>query len=54
MLEFLNILLIAGGIIMRIRKPRSKVKRAYYQCEVCGRQIDSYDYYAYGKCKWCR
>ena len=30
------------------------IKFCYYQCEVCGRQIDSYEYYAYGKCRWCR
>lgn len=39
---------------MRIKRPRKNVKCAYYQCSVCGRQIDSYDYYAYGKCEYCR
>ena len=27
-----------------------RVRRFYYSCEVCGRQIDSYEYYTYGKC----
>lgn len=33
---------------------RIKVKGCYYQCSVCGRQIDSYEYYTYGKCNYCR
>ena len=39
---------------MKIKRTRMTVKFCYYQCEVCGRQIDSYEYYAYGKCMWCR
>lgn len=31
-----------------------KVRGFYYSCSVCGRQIDSYDYYTYGKCYSCR
>ena len=31
-----------------------RVRRFYYSCEVCGRQIDSYEYYTYGKCNGCR
>ena len=37
-----------------IQRSRLKVKAFYYQCEVCGRQIDSYDYYLDGKCYYCR
>ena len=42
------------------RSKKMKIKRytgkkfAYYQCEVCGRQIDSLEYYTYGKCYLCR
>lgn len=40
---------------MIIGKPNNtKVKGFYYQCEVCNRQIDSYEYYAYRKCSNCR
>lgn len=39
---------------MHIKKSRKIVRQAYYQCEVCGRQIDSFEYYCYGKCQWCR
>ena len=39
---------------MKIKRTRMTVKFWYDQCEVCGRQIDSYEYYAYGKCRWCR
>ena len=40
---------------MRINIKRFKGKRfCYYQCSSCGRQIDSYDYYTYGKCSRCR
>lgn len=38
---------------MRINRSKN-VKRFYYQCEDCGRQIDSYEYYAYKKCNNCR
>ena len=38
---------------MIIKRPRN-IKRCYYQCEVCGRQIDSYEYYMYGRCQNCR
>ena len=31
-----------------------KVKAFYYACEICGKQIDSYEYYTYGKCNLCR
>ena len=34
---------------------RYKNKRfCYYQCECCGRQITSEEYYSYGKCDVCR
>lgn len=39
---------------MKIKRTRMTVKFCYYQCEVCGRQIDSYEYYAYGRCQGCR
>ena len=39
---------------MKIKRTRMTVKCFYYQCEVCGRQIDSYEYYAYGRCQGCR
>ena len=32
----------------------NRVKKIYYQCEVCGRQITSEEYYMYGKCNNCR
>lgn len=31
-----------------------KIKNYFYRCEVCGREIESYEYYAYGKCWRCR
>lgn len=30
------------------------IKHFYYSCDSCGRQIDSYEYYTYGKCDVCR
>ena len=39
---------------MRNKIKRINIKYAYYSCEVCGRQIDSYEYYTYGKCSSCR
>lgn len=38
---------------MKVKRAR-RIKSFYYQCEVCGRQIDSYEYYTYGKCDICR
>ena len=38
---------------MKIKRYTGK-RFAYYQCEVCGRQIDSLEYYTYGKCYLCR
>lgn len=32
-----------------------KVRRFYYACEICGKQIDSYEYHLNdGKCNLCR
>lgn len=42
---------------MSIRRPSKKMRIVgflYYTCSECGRQIDSYDYYTYGKCEYCR
>ena len=48
------LLYLKGDYFMKSKRTRMTVKFCYYQCEVCGRQIDSYEYYAYGKCRWCR
>ena len=40
--------------IMRNKIKRINIKYAYYSCEVCGRQIDSSEYYTWGKCYLCR
>lgn len=40
---------------IHIALPKNKyIKKFYYSCDSCGRQIDSYDYYTYGKCNICR
>lgn len=40
---------------IHIALPKNKnIKNFYYRCDSCGRQIDSYDYYTYGKCNICR
>ena len=39
---------------MRNRIKRINVRFAYYQCENCGKQISSEEYYTYGKCYTCR
>ena len=41
-------------VIMRNRIKRINIKYAYYTCEVCGRQIDSSEYYTWGRCYLCR
>ena len=33
---------------------RINIKYAYYSCEICGRQIDSSEYYTWGRCYLCR
>ena len=38
---------------MKIKRYCGK-KFAYYQCEVCGCQIDSSEYYTWGRCYLCR
>ena len=35
-------------------KRYTKKRYWYYSCEVCGRQIDSSEYYTWGRCYLCR